>query len=291
MSEKIKKEASDSAAENTIVYMTGRKTTAFAKNIRKTSETQKDLMIEYFETHDGAIDVVSANNTDAEVKRRIWTEIANILNKVPGGTKKNDLKWAKTWADMKLYTKNRARAAKAGTAAPNARKPSELDRRVLRVTGHEDLLNDWEASLNDGTDINTSTTYEKITVTDSATTQEHEIVVQDPTDYEYIEEDDLTENASQEIQSFYETHDYEFTVQQPEQDFPKKRKRTEGEEVQKRVKAGKATIVEVVSEEQAQEETQGDPMVGAINNLANALQNVAAALSSIADVAKNLNRR
>lgn len=289
------------------------------KYLRKTSETQKDLMIEYFETHHGAIDIVSANNTDGDVKRRIWSELSDMLNKVEGGVEKNDLKWSKTWADMKLYAKNRARSAKQGHMMVQARKPTDLDRRILRVTGHEDLLRDWEASV-----VELENTYEKIRIDDT----EHEIVVTEGTDYEYIEEEELVniedgQNTEQEattvrIERYFdnETTQYEYNPVKVEIQSNKRKRHeyvkhenpelieiqeVEQEDVRRTQQTSQIKRQKQSSEDEDQTQDDShhggernyepDAMVGAINNLANALNSVATALSSFAEVAKSFNKR
>uniref|UniRef100_A0A336MTM0 Regulatory protein zeste n=1 Tax=Culicoides sonorensis TaxID=179676 RepID=A0A336MTM0_CULSO len=189
-----------------------------AKYLRKTSEAQKLLLIEYFETHEGAIEIVSSNNTDGDIKRQIWAEVAQIVNQVEGGVEKTELKWSKTWADMKLYTKNRARAAKQGHAVSTARRPNDMDRRILKVCGNDDLLRDWENAVNESPeDLKQEYTYHKIRLADT----DQEIVVADGTDYEFIEEEELTENLQENSQDnsrviarYYEGHPtrlYEFS--------------------------------------------------------------------------------
>lgn len=276
--------------------------------MRKASETQKDLMIDYFERTHGAIEIVSANNTDSEVKRRIWAEVSEILNKVEGGAKKNDLKWSKTWADMKLYTKNRARAAKQGQMSVNARKPSDLDRRVLKVTGHEELLRDWIESIGD-VDLDNATIYEKVRIEDSS---DHEVVVTEGTDYEYIDDNDIVNDENNE---FHDASQYEYVLPCKAEVQSNKRKRVnkieipevieiheeEGEEAiqmteeTSKIKRLKQSYEDEQDQPQTDEsdhdEIQTDPIVGAINNLANALQSVATALSSFAEVAKSFNKR
>lgn len=287
------------------------------KYLRKTSEAQKDLLIQYFETHEGAIDIVSANNTDSEVKRRIWGEIAKILNKVEGGVEKNDLKWSKTWADMKMYAKNRARSAKQGHILANTRKPTDLDRRILKVAGNADLLRDWEASINEAE----GEVCDKVRIDG----MDHEIVVTEGTDYEYIDDEELVnvedeqnvaeqEAAVVRIEQYYESEGAQYEYSEPTfvpvKNVPQsgKRKRVKHEDPQvmemedeegqvrvtkqaKRQKQNSEDEDQNESESDHEDERPNDPMVGAINNLATALNNVASALSSFATIAKSFNKR
>lgn len=281
------------------------------KYLKKTSETQKDLMIQYFETHEGAIDVVSANNTDTEVKRKIWSEISQIMNQVEGGVEKNDLKWSKTWADMKLYTKNRARAARSGHNIPaHTRKPSDLDRRILKVTGHEDLLRDWEAAITE-TDTEITVDYEEKVKIDDA---DHEVVVTEGTDYEYIDEDELAhveQHGTVRLERYFKnepepTIEYSAETEEPVrmEILTNKRKnqvkiiefheenQEETQQATKRLKTHTDEEEETQDESEQDDHTyEQDPMVGAINNLAHALNNVASALTSFAEVAKSYSKR
>lgn len=90
------------------------------------------------------------------MKNKIWTSITHRLNDVDGGVLKSSLKWAKSWADMKVYAKSRAKMAISGQAPQNARRPTDLDRRILTVIGQEDLLIGWENALTEYSNSNSA---------------------------------------------------------------------------------------------------------------------------------------
>lgn len=265
------------------------------KTHRKTSETQKGKLIEYFEEHPDAQGIVSATNTDSDVKRRIWSEVANLLNFMPGGVQKTELKWAKTWADMKVYAKNRAKSAKLRKQPLHTRKPTELDKRILRVIGQEQLLNEWETAIeNDDKQFLEESTTISIKQSSQAPEQSYE--------YEYIE-DEIDENSVVEVyeEALPETEDnYSYIVpgESPESDETSNFTRADS-------RKRKTELIDLdlqdtkrfhKDEEPLTPETNNinnenpEPFIDAINNLAAALNNVASALVTIADVVKYIPR-
>jgi len=270
------------------------------KHIRKTSDKQKKELIRYFEANPNYVHIVAGTMGDNAMKNKIWASVAKRLNDIKGGVVKSPAKWNKSWADMKVYTKARAKAAIAGTAPVNSRRPTDLDRRILTVIGQDELLTNWDAALaNDNGAQNSRQPILEHDYQVSGYQEDSEIVEEEyaeqHTEQRHVIVKELSEvrkqlKDEQEVDTleFYideetdemavdETNEIleEVIAPQPPQKWPRFSK---GESHQ-----NMPQVIEV-------EEKEVDPVAEAIMSLADAMNNVASAIYTAADTIRLLRR-
>lgn len=266
------------------------------------------------------VKIVAGNAGDNAMKNKIWGSITRRLNEVEGGVLKSSLKWAKSWADMKVYAKSRAKMAINGTAPLTAKRPTEIDKRILTVIGQEELLLGWENAIAD--ESNSSTSRQLPPEHDYELTgfqevdESVDINFLDETE-ERLENDDYTDQPSQqhsghkrpkqevirdirqainrfsdgdlmETMEFYidDDHAEEVHIMEPQPEYvavddSPKPKKIKREHPVSRIQPSQSNV---------KKDKQDDQYVQAMTHLADALNNVAGALYTISETVRNIKR-
>lgn len=244
---------------------------------------------------------------DNAMKSKIWTSVAKRLNEVQGGVVKSSAKWSKSWADMKVYTKARAKAGINKTAPINSRRPTELDRRILMVIGQEELLSNWEESVNEDSQDGGASSRQPILEHDYGY-QEEGVVIED---FSAIEEGEVASrvivkdlsdvikqlkseggNAENESMEFYlDDDDAEIIEDDQEEEEIMEEIEPEHVQVDPLPPTPKRQKLTLVQEDSGQgvlevEEPSDNPVADAIMTLAEAMNNVAAAMYACTDAIK-----
>ncbi|XP_054711808.1 uncharacterized protein LOC129221363 [Uloborus diversus] len=75
---------------------------------KRTSQHQYEVMVAFLENHP---ELTIGKTTDSFTKadrHRLWQELADTLNKFPGGPRKSNQQWRKTWNDLKCSARAKA---------------------------------------------------------------------------------------------------------------------------------------------------------------------------------------
>ncbi|KAI4463379.1 hypothetical protein MML48_4g00013344 [Holotrichia oblita] len=113
------------------------------------SNNQKKIMIEFLKKHYNLVSGKFSNNFTYKDAERLWQELTNILNSMPGAQKswKN---WRKTWQDLRSRTKcklshNKANMIRTGGGPYENEVYEEIDEEILSiikvvsVEGHKEV--------------------------------------------------------------------------------------------------------------------------------------------------------
>ncbi|XP_022819108.1 uncharacterized protein LOC111351408 isoform X2 [Spodoptera litura] len=93
-----------------------------------------DFMAQHVEFASGNLRSLEARHTS----KRLWEELAKILNSCRGGTKKTTDGWSKYWSDFKNKLKNKVwllKRKKAGNSLKGVRPLTKMEKRVLAILG------------------------------------------------------------------------------------------------------------------------------------------------------------
>lgn len=93
-----------------------------------------DFMAQHVEFASGNLRSLEARHTS----KRLWEELAKLLNSCRGGTKKTTDGWSKYWSDFKNKLKNKVwllKRKKAGNYLKGIRPLTKLEKRALAILG------------------------------------------------------------------------------------------------------------------------------------------------------------
>ncbi|CAH0699388.1 unnamed protein product [Spodoptera exigua] len=93
-----------------------------------------DFMAQHVEFASGSLRSLEARHTS----KRLWEELAKILNSCRGGTRKTTDGWSKYWSDFKNKLKNKVwllKRKKAGNSLKGIRPLTKLEKRALAILG------------------------------------------------------------------------------------------------------------------------------------------------------------
>lgn len=97
---------------------------------------QRKILVDYIcnNTHSYMV----TDRGSVRINESTWADVAKLLNVVPNGVQRTPIRWRRYWYDLWLQTKKRAYSN-----VIKSRKPWSYERKILRLSGHSDLLRYW----------------------------------------------------------------------------------------------------------------------------------------------------
>ncbi|XP_052861654.1 uncharacterized protein LOC128268568 [Anopheles cruzii] len=110
---------------------------------KSASNVQKEELVRIFEEYQQKMKLESLD--DSKERTKFWTDAAQRLNKIEGGTVKPISKWVKYWADVIINLRRKSRLVMEGRSRRIG--PTPLEVRILRVGNCYDVLENWTKSV------------------------------------------------------------------------------------------------------------------------------------------------
>ncbi|XP_058054456.1 uncharacterized protein LOC131206082 isoform X2 [Anopheles bellator] len=125
------------------------------------------------------------NLDDSKERTKFWTDAAQRLNKIEGGTVKPISKWVKYWADVIINLRRKSRLVMEGRSRRIG--PTQLEVRILRVSNCYDVLENWTKSVDGTTELGIAPVEEYYP--EDTGVQKEEIVVENYNEDQLVDEE------------------------------------------------------------------------------------------------------
>ncbi|XP_058054455.1 uncharacterized protein LOC131206082 isoform X1 [Anopheles bellator] len=150
---------------------------------KSASNVQKEELVRIFEEYQQKMKL--ENLDDSKERTKFWTDAAQRLNKIEGGTVKPISKWVKYWADVIINLRRKSRLVMEGRSRRIG--PTQLEVRILRVSNCYDVLENWTKSVDGTTELGIAPVEEYYP--EDTGVQKEEIVVENYNEDQLVDEE------------------------------------------------------------------------------------------------------